>query len=131
MTSALTAIANSSLTLELPTVGTTIDQLTGNVLPVVEPVTVGLYLREGGRSGSGFPGVDTDSITLEGYAVNPQALDARVRPGVTGQLIFAGKPACRCEVLQERFPYGTTGLLGGTLQAVLGDKIRLRVFIDG
>lgn len=131
MTSALTAIANASVTLELPTIGTTLDELTGNVLPVMESITVGLYLREGGRSGSGFPGVDTDSITLEGYAVNPQALDARVRPGVHGMLTFAGKPACRCEVLQERFPYGTTGLLGGTLQAVLGDRIRLRTFIDG
>ena len=131
MTSALTAIANASLTLELPTIGTTLDELTGNVLPVMESITVGLYLREGGRSGSGFPGVDTDSITLEGYAVNPQALDARVRPGVTGQLTFAGKPACRCEVLQERYSFGTTGLLGSTLQAVLGDKIRLRTFIDG
>ena len=131
MTSALSAVANASLTLQLPTRGTTVDAATGNVLPAIETVTIGLYLREGARSGAALPGVDTDTITLEGYAISPQALDARVRPGVRGTLTFAGKPACRCEVLQERYPFGTTGLLGSTLQSVLGDKIRLATFIDG
>ena len=131
MASALQALANAVAVFNLPTVGTTTDLDTGNVVPVTEGVTVSLYLRQGSRNGSGFPGVDTDSITFEGYAVSPQALDARIRPGVVGTLAFAGQAAIRCEVLQERFPYGSTGLIGGTLQTVLGDRIRLASYVDG
>jgi len=131
MPSALSAVANASLTLELPAAGTSVDATTGNVVAAVEPVTFSAYLREGGRSGAGLPGVDTDTITLEGYAISPQVLDARVRPGVSGTLTFAGRPPRRCEVLQDRYPYGTSGLLGGTLQRVLGDRIRLATYIDG
>jgi hypothetical protein len=36
-----------------------------------------------------------------------------------------------CEVLQERFPYGNTGLLGTTLQTILGDRIRLAAYLYG
>lgn len=131
MTSALTALANATATFQLATVGTTTDPETGNVLPQVEAVTVTLYLRQGSRNGAGFPGVDTDTVTFEGYAVSPQALDARIRPGVLGTLTFAGQPAIRCEVLQERFPYGSTGLIGSTLQSILGDRIRLASYVDG
>lgn len=131
MTSALTAVANATATFQLATVGTTTDPDTGNVLPQTENVTVTLYLRQGSRSGSGFPGVDTDTISFEGYAVSPQALDARIKPGVTGTLSFAGQAAIRCEVLQERYPYGSTGLIGSTLQSILGDRIRLATYVDG
>jgi hypothetical protein len=131
MTSALQAVANATATFDLPSVGVTTDPETGNVLPVVEPVTVTLYLRQGSRSGASFPGVDTDTVTFEGYAVSPQALDARIRPGVVGTLSFAGQSAVRCEVLQDRYPYGATGLLGSTLQSILGDRIRLSSYIDG
>jgi hypothetical protein len=131
MTSALSALANATATFKLAAVGTTTDATTGNVLPNVEQVTVSLYLRQGGRSGANFPGVDTDTVTFEGYAIQPQALDARIRPGVEGTLAFAGQAAIRCEVIQERYPYGSTGLLGGTLQAILGDRIRLAAYADG
>lgn len=131
MPSALSAVANASVTLELPAAGTTVDAATGNVIANSEAVTFSAYLREGARTGAGFPGVDTDTITLEGYAIAPQALDARVRPGIAGTVTFAGRPARRCEVLQERYPFGTTGLLGATLQSILGDRIRLATYVDG
>lgn len=131
MTSALAAVANASCVFTLPAAGVSTDAATGNVLPATETVTVSLYLRQGSRSGSGFPGVDTDSVTFDGYAVSPQALDARIRPGVRGSLTFAGQAAIRCEVLQERFPFGSAGLLGSTLQGILGDRIRLISYIDG
>lgn len=131
MPSALSSLANATATFQLATVGTITDPNTGNVLPQNEAVTVTLYLRQGSRNGAGFPGVDTDTITFEGYAVSPQALDARIRPGVRGTLAFAGQPAVRCEVLQERYPYGSGGLLGSTLQGILGDKIRLVTYVDG
>lgn len=131
MTTALAALANATATFQLPTVGTTTDPDTGNILPAMEDVTVTLYLRQGGRSPANFPGVDTDSITFEGYAISPQALDARIRPGVTGTLAFAGQAAVRCQVLQERYPFGSSGLLGRTLQSIVGDRIRLATYVDG
>ena len=131
MTSALAALANATAIFNVPTVGTMTDPNTGNVIPASETVTVSLYLRQAGTNGSGFPGVDTDVETYEGYAINPQALDARIKPGVTGTLNFAGLGAIDCEVINGRYPYGSTGLLGGTLQQVLGDKIRLARYVQG
>jgi hypothetical protein len=62
--------------------------------------------------------------------VEPQALDARIRPGTRGTVTMSGREMT-CEVLQERFPYGNTGLLGTTLQNILGDRIRLAAYLHG
>jgi hypothetical protein len=131
MTSALAALANATAAFTVPTVGTYTDPTTGNIVPATETVTVSLYLRQGNTNDSGFPGVDTEVETFEGYAINPQALDARIKPGITGTLNFAGQGAMRCEVINTRYPYGTTGLLGATVQQVLGDKIRLAMYVQG
>jgi hypothetical protein len=125
MTSALAALANATAVFSLPTVGTYTDPVTGNVVPASETVTVNLYLRQGTNRSSDLPGVDAEVEVFEGYAINPQALDARIKPGVTGTLNFAGQASVPFEVLQGRYPYGSTGLLGSTIQSVLGDKIRL------
>ena len=131
MTSALSALANATAVFTLPTVGTFTDPTTGNVVPATESVSVTLYLRQGNNNSSGFPGVDTEVETFEGYAVSPQALDARIKPGITGTLNFAGEGSIPCEVLSSRFPYGSTGLLGSTVQQVLGDKIRIARYVQG
>jgi hypothetical protein len=125
MTSALAALANATAVFSLPTVGTYTDPVTGNVVPASETVTVNLYLRQGTNRSSDLPGVDAEVEVFEGYAINPQALDARIKPGVTGTLNFADQGSVPFEVLQGRYPYGSTGLLGSTIQSVLGDKIRL------
>lgn len=131
MTSALTGLANATATFTVPTVGTITDPRTGNIVPATEQLSVSLYLRQGSRNGSGLEGVDSDVETYDGYAVSPQALDARIKPGITGTLNFAGQGAVSCEVINARFPYGSTGLLGSTLQQVLGDKIRLARYVQG
>lgn len=130
MTSALADIANATAVFILPTVGTITDPTTGNIVPVSESLTVSLYLRQGGTNRSGLPGVDADVEVFDGYAVSPQALDARIKPGITGTLNFAGQGAVPCEVLNARFPYGSSGTLGLTLQQVLGDKIRLARYVQ-
>jgi hypothetical protein len=130
MTSALSALANATAVFTLPAVGVTTDPDTGNVLPVEETATVTLYLRQGGPRSAGLEGVDADTIVCEGYAVSPQALDARIRPGTRGTITISGREM-PCEVLQERFPYGNTGLLGTTLQTILGDRIRLAAYLYG
>lgn len=131
MTSALAGLANATAVFTLPTVGTFTDPTTGNVVPATESLTVSLYLRQGSTSSSGLPGVDTEVETYEGYAISPQALDARIKPGVTGTLNFSGQGAVACEVINTRFPYGSTGMVGSTLQQVLGDKIRLVRYVQG
>lgn len=128
MTSALLSLANATAVFTVPTVGTITDPATGNVVPATETVTVTMYLRSSRGTAprlSEFPGVGVEDDTLEGYAVNPQVLDSRIVPGITGTVAFAGEASCACEVAAARHPYGGTGLIGDTLQAVLGDKIRL------
>lgn len=130
MTSALAALANATVAFSLPTTGTEIDQLTGNVKPQTEEVEVSLYLRQGSINDTDLPGIDAAAVVYEGYAVNPQALDARVKKGVQGTIEFSGSEEQRCEVVAAAFPYGTQGLLGSTLQQVLGDRIRLVAYIQ-
>lgn len=130
MTSALAGLANATAVFTLPTVGTYTDPTTGNITPATETLTVTLYLRQGGTNGSDLPGVDADVEVFDGYAVSPQALDARIKPGITGTLNFASQGAVPCEVLNSRFPYGSTGTIGATLQQVLGDKIRIARYVQ-
>jgi len=131
MTSALAALANATAIFIVPTVGTVTDATTGNVVPATEAVTVNLYLRTGSiEQVRSFPGVEIKDETFEGYAVSPQALDARIKPGVVGTLNFAGQGPIACEVIASRYPYGTTGLLGSTVQQVIGDKIRLARYVQ-
>jgi hypothetical protein len=125
MASALVALANATAVFNVATVGTTVDPVTGNVLPVTETIEVSLYLRQGSLSPNDLPGVDVDADAFEGYAISPQALDARVRRGVRGTLTWAGDAVQPCEVAELRDPFGTSGLLGSTLQQVLGDRIRV------
>lgn len=123
--SALKALANATAVFDLATAGTITDPLTGNVLPNSEQVSVELYLRQSGPDPQGLPGVESDADRFEGYAVNPAALDARVTTGTRGTLTFSGDSAAPCTVVACRGPYGTTGLLGSTLQGILGDRIRV------
>lgn len=125
MASALTALANATATLNLPTVGTTTDPTTGNIRANTETVTISLYLRQGTVSATDLPGINIEGEAFDGYVLNPVALDARVQTGTLGTLTFAGDAAMPCEVVEARTPFGTTGLLGSTLQSVLGDRIRL------
>ena len=131
MTSALAALANATVAFSLPTTGTLTDPNTGNVKPAIETVEVSLYLRQGSLNETDLPGVDATAVAYEGYAVSPQALDARIKRGVVGTIEFSGGSEQRCEVVEAAFPYGTQGLIGSTLQQVLGDRIRLLAYIQG
>jgi len=137
MTSAIAFLANATAVFDVPTAGTITDPTTGNVVPNTETVTVSLYLRNAGgispSSGTGgglpsldvFPGVGVEDESFEGYAVSPQALDSRIVPGIKGTITFGSDAPTPCEVVAARYPFGSTGFLGETLQGILGDKIRL------
>jgi hypothetical protein len=123
--SALKELANATATFTVPTAGTTTDAATGNIIPNTATVTVTFYLRQGGTSNQDLQGVQVEGDAFDGYAIEPQILDARVKSGVTGTLSFAGDAAAPCIVSRARFPYGSTGLLGATLQSTLGDRISI------
>ncbi len=128
MTSAIAFLANATAVFTVPTDGTITEPATGNVVPATETLTVTLYLRSSGGTAprlSEFPGVGVEDDTLEGYAVSPQALDARITAGTPGTIAFDGEASCACEVAAARYPFGGTGFLGETLQGILGDKIRI------
>lgn len=129
MASPLSALTNASAVFTVPASGTTTDARTGNILPNTTTITVTLYLRQNPiPSSADLPGIDVDTEDFEGYAVNPMALDSRIEPGTIGTLTFSGQPAARCEVVAARYPYGTTGIIGATLQSARGDTIRLQRF---
>jgi len=125
MSSALVGIANATAVFTVPTVGVITDAATGNVLPVTETVTVTLYLKRSTFTPNDLPGVDVDGDILAGYAVNPSAVDARVKRGIRGTLIWAGEASQPCVVSEIGSSFGATGLIGGTLRSVLGDELRL------
>lgn len=127
MASALTALANASVTFLVPGTGVTTDPDTGNVIPAPATVTASFFLRldsvDTVSSRLGYPGVDQTECLYVGYAMD--ALDSRIALGTTGTLTFAGETPVPCEVVSIRAPYGKTGLLGSTLATVLGEQVRL------
>jgi len=124
--SALVALKNATVVFTVADTGTTVDPDTGNVVANTTTISYDLYLRKSGSNNErNQPGVDVISAVYEGYCINPQALDPRIRQGTSAKLTFSADSAEDCTVDDLRFSYGTTGLLGNTLQQVLGDKIRL------
>ena len=124
--SALASLVNSTVVFTVPAAGVSVDPTTGNVLPNTEDLTYTVFLRKlFTEQTTGYPGVDTRSAVYEGYCIEPNVLDARVRGGTPASLAFAGDAPVAWEVEDARFRYGSTGLLGSVLQDVLGTKIRL------
>lgn len=132
MASALSTLKNAVVAFEVPTDAVMEDPETGNIVPVNETITVELFLRRGSSVDSRFrtgdremPGVDIEGDLYSGYCVTPTSLDNRIRPGTPGMLDFAGEPIKEILVIDARYQYGSTGLLGKTLMDVLGHQIRL------
>ena len=124
MASALASLANASLVLTVPAAGTTTDAATGNVIVNTTTQTLGAYLKQAPPITTAFPGIDVEGDVFEGYITSGTPAST-VNRGTIGTLAFAGQPAQRCIVLDLNYPYGATGLLGGTLTTALGNKIRL------
>lgn len=123
MASALSALANATAVFHVAGTGVVTDPETGNVSPAGATVTASLFLKAERVEVLRYPGVDTAETLYEGYAID--ALDSRIVVGTTGTLTFAGEEAVDCEVKAVRLPYGNTGLLGSTLNSVLGEKLQL------
>jgi len=122
--SALAALENATVTFAVPASGTSVDPDTGNVVANTENVSIGAFLTGQSVAETTYPGVNVITTLFEGY-VTSGALDARVRVGTPGSLVFAGQDATECEVLEVRLPYGEVGLIGAVLTDALGVKLRL------
>jgi hypothetical protein len=125
MASALSALANATATFQVAGTGVITDPATGNVSAATSTVTVSLFLKADKVSATVLPGVDVVDTLYEGYAVDPVAFDGGIVVGTEGTLTFGTAEPVECEVLALRLPYGDTGLLGGTLNAVLGERVQL------
>lgn len=123
MASALSALANASVTFQVAGTGVVTDPETGNVSPAPGTVTASLFLKAERVDVIRYPGVDTSEILYDGFAID--VLDSRVLVGTKGTLTFAGEAVVECEVKAVRIPYGKTGLLGSTLNSALGERIQL------
>lgn len=123
MASALTALANATLTLAVPGVGVVTDPDTGNVRALEETVTVTCFLKADRQRGFDYPGVEVLQSTFDGYALTP--LDSRITVGTKGVLLFGEEEVVDCEVVGLRYPFGSAGLLGQTLGGALGERIQL------
>lgn len=123
MASALTALANATATFTVAGVGTVTDPDTGNVRALEETVTVSCFLKADRQRAVAYPGVEVLQSTFDGYALT--ALDSRIVIGTKGVLLFGEEEVVDCEVVGLRYPFGSTGLVGQTLGAVLGERIQL------
>ena len=124
MASPFTLVANATATFNLPTTGTITDSL-GNVRPVTQQVTATLFLRAApDQQPVDLPGVEATTVVLSGYAVNPMALDTRIRNGTTGTLSWQGRTHT-FTVNARNETYGDTGFIAETLTSKRGDDIRL------
>lgn len=123
MASALTALANATITLAVPGTGVVTDPDTGNVRVLEDSVTFSCYLKADRMRGFEFPGVEVLQTTFDGYALD--AVDSRVKVGTEGTILFGNDEVMKCEVTGLRMPFGETGLLGSTLTSALGTRIQL------
>lgn len=125
MASALSALANATVTFQVAGTGVITDPTTGNVMPVVETVSGSFFLKGGRQRSLSYPGVEVVRTQYEGYAVNPAALDTRIAEGTTATIVFGYEEPVVCEVLEVRLPYSNKGTLGSVLSSVLGERIVL------
>lgn len=125
MASALAALANATATFQVAGTGVITDPATGNVRAVTTEVTVSLFLKADKIATTALPGVDVVDTVYEGYAIDPVAFDSGIVVGSRGTVTFGSEEPVSCEVISLRLPYGDTGLLGGTLNAVLGERVQL------
>ena len=123
MASALTALANATVTLAVPGTGVVTDPDTGNVRVLEDSVTFSCYLKADRMRGFEFPGVEVLQTTFDGYALD--SVDSRVKVGTEGTILFGNDEVMKCEVTGLRMPFGETGLLGKTLTSALGTRIQL------
>jgi biotin carboxyl carrier protein len=96
----------------------------GNVIAATDSVTATLFLKGRQEIPTGTPGTEGTLTALTGYAVDPMALDSRIRQGTEGTVTWQGATHV-FEVLGRNVIYGDDGFISTTLTAERGDDITI------
>lgn len=126
MASPFTVVENATATFALPADGVTTDSL-GNVIPATTSYEVDLFLKASPQTVNDLPGIEPTTTVLEGYAVDPMALDSRIVKGTTGTISWQGQ-TWSFDVAGVNERYGITGFIATTLTAYRGDDLRLNLY---
>ena len=126
MASPFADVVNATASFTLPATGTMIDAV-GNVVAATESVTATLFLKGRQEIPTGTPGTEGTLTVLTGYAVDPMALDTRIRQGTEGTITWQGAVHI-FEVLGRNVIYGDDGFISTTLTAERGDDITILLF---
>jgi len=126
MPSPFADVVNATATFTVPATGTTTDQF-GNIIAATETVSATLFLKGRQEIPTGTPGTEGTLTALSGYAVDPMALDTRIRQGTEGTLSWQGATHI-FEVAGRNVIYGDDGFIAETLTAERGDDITILLF---
>jgi hypothetical protein len=84
--------ANAFLTLEIPTGGLRVDEETGNQLPIYEKLSIEAIMSAArDPTERSLPGVDANSIYLEGCLVNPKQFPVGIQPPLECEAVVDGR----------------------------------------
>lgn len=85
----LDEISLATLTFKIQQAGSEVDPITGVILPTTADLTLSVFLRpKSGAKEIEHPGVNSSSVYMEGYLVNPMIMPKTVLPGAIAQYTY-------------------------------------------
>ncbi|MEP0873611.1 hypothetical protein NDA01_28025 [Trichocoleus desertorum AS-A10] len=125
MTSPFAAIANATITFQIPAGGTATTDDVGNVVVATAPLEVVVYLKKLNLQSASrirpLPGLDDKSTYYEGYAVSPMQLPPEVKTGAKAPATL-GRESGFFLLNEVNADFGSSGI-GAILEATTGTKI--------
>jgi hypothetical protein len=119
------AIANATITFQIPARGATTTDDVGNVVTATAPFKVVVYLKKLNLLSASrirpMPGLDDKSTYYEGYAINPMRLPAEIKVGAKAPATL-GRESGFFLINEINADFGSDGI-GALLEAAAGTKI--------
>nr|WP_290224176.1 hypothetical protein [Trichocoleus desertorum] len=119
------AIANATITFQIPARGAATTDDVGNVVLTTAPLKVVAYLKKLNLQSASrirpLPGLDDKSIYYEGYAINPMRLPAEIKVGMKAPVMM-GRDSGFFLINEINADFGSDGI-GALLEAAAGTKI--------
>lgn len=115
--------ANSVLTFSVANGQLTVDQDTGNVIPVVEPLTITAYLvpmntQDNKSPQADAPGVNAAQERMQGYAVDPMLMPARIRNLAEADAVIDGKTGRFILRIPTQSAWGVNQVIGDRIYGI-------------
>ena len=125
MTSPFSAIANATITFQIPARGSVTTDDVGNVVLATAPFKVVVYLKKLNLLSASrirpLPGLDDRSTYYEGYTVSPMQLPAEIKVGMKAPATL-GRESGHFLINEINADFGSDGI-GALLEAAAGTKI--------